>query len=82
MEETITITGWAVDEEANSATSTVFIVIDGQIVILTLYGLTRSDVAESLNNANTDRATLITAAHKKVLVGSLNVSTFYSDLRR
>ena len=49
-QETITITGWAVDERANSVASAVFIVIDGQIMVPTLYGLMRPDVANSLMN--------------------------------
>ena len=58
-EETITITGWAIDEQANSVASAVFIVIDGQTVIPTLYGLTRSDVAESLKNTNFENSGFI-----------------------
>jgi hypothetical protein len=58
-EETIIITGWAVDEQASSVASAVFIVIDGQIVMPTLYGLTRPDVAESLKNMNFENSGFI-----------------------
>ena len=49
---TITITGWAVDEQANDVATTVFITIDGRIDIPTLYGLDRQDVANYFKNAN------------------------------
>jgi len=49
---TITITGWAVDEEANDVASAVFITIDGRIDIPTLYGLDRQDIANYFKNSN------------------------------
>jgi len=52
QEETITITGWAVDKEASDVASAVFITIDGRIDIPTLYGLDRQDVANYFKNPN------------------------------
>jgi hypothetical protein len=52
QEETITITGWAVDTQANGVASAVFITIDGRIDIPALYGLDRPDVANYLKNQN------------------------------
>ena len=49
---TITITGWAVDKQANDVASAVFITIDGRIDIPTLYGLDRQDVANYFKNSN------------------------------
>jgi hypothetical protein len=66
-EETITITGWAVDVQDNSVASAVFIVIDGQIVIPTLYGLTRPDVADSLKNTNFENSGFIALFSSSVL---------------
>jgi hypothetical protein len=50
--ETITITGWAVDKQANDVASGVFIVIDDEIHIPVIYGLDRPDVADYLKNSN------------------------------
>jgi len=51
-EETMTIKGWAVDKQANSTASAVFITIDGGTDIPTLYGLDRQDVANNYKNPN------------------------------
>jgi hypothetical protein len=50
--ETITITGWAVDKQANDVASAVFIVIDDEIRIPVIYGLDRPNVADYLKNPN------------------------------
>lgn len=50
--ETITITGWALDEQANDVASTVFIIVDGEIKVPVIYGLDRPDVANYFENAN------------------------------
>jgi hypothetical protein len=50
--ETINITGWAVDEQANDVASTVFIIVDDEIRIPVIYGLDRPDVANCLMNSN------------------------------
>ena len=47
---TITITGWAVDKQANSTARAVFITIDGNLDVPTLYGGDRPDVAAALGN--------------------------------
>ena len=48
--QTITITGWAVDKQANDVASGVFITIDDRVSIPAFYGLDRSDVAVYLGN--------------------------------
>jgi hypothetical protein len=53
-DDTIVITGWAAID--NSVAGAVFIVIDGQIAIPTLYGLSRPDVAESLRSDNVENS--------------------------
>jgi uncharacterized membrane protein len=50
--ETITITGWAVDNQANDVASAVFIVADGVTRIPVIYGLDRQNVADHLENPN------------------------------
>jgi len=50
--ETLTITGWAVDKQANDAASAVFLVIDDSHIIPTVYGLAKPDVASHFNNRN------------------------------
>jgi len=45
QKETVTIWGWAVDQEAKNTAGGVFISIDGQIDIPTMYGGDRPDVA-------------------------------------
>lgn len=50
--ETITITGWAVDKQANDAASAVFIIIDEVTRIPVIYGLDRPNVADYLKNPN------------------------------
>ena len=47
---TITITGWAVDKQANATARAVFITIDGAIDLPTLYGGDRPDVAAAYGN--------------------------------
>lgn len=51
QQETITIVGWATDSRSDVASS-VWITIDGNIQVPTLYGLDRPDVANDLNNPN------------------------------
>lgn len=48
----ITITGWAVDESANTPAKAVFVSIDDKLNILTRYGLDRADVAKFYKNNN------------------------------
>jgi len=50
--ETITITGWAVDKQANDVASAVFIIVDDEIHIPVIYGIDRPDVANYLKNSN------------------------------
>lgn len=50
--ETINITGWAVDKQANDVASAVFIIVDDEIRISVIYGLDRPDVANYLMNSN------------------------------
>lgn len=49
---TITITGWAVDKQANDVASAVFIVVDDEVRIPVIYGLDRPDVANHFENSN------------------------------
>jgi len=51
-QKTITITGWAVDKQANDVAFAVFITIDGRIDIPVLYGLDREDVVNYFKNPN------------------------------
>lgn len=51
-EDTIVITGWAVDKHAKGPAEAVFITIDDELNIPTLYGLDRPDVANAYNNKN------------------------------
>ncbi len=51
-EAEMTISGWAVDKHANSPAKAVFITIDDELNIPTLYGLDRPDVANAYNNKN------------------------------
>jgi cbb3-type cytochrome oxidase subunit 3 len=46
--ETLTISGWAVDQEAKNTAGGVFVSIDGQIDIPAMYGGDRPDIAASL----------------------------------
>ena len=46
----IIINGWAVDRLANTSAKAVFIMIDNNLTIPTLYNLDRSDVARAFNN--------------------------------
>jgi hypothetical protein len=48
QKETLTIWGWAVDQEAKNTAGGVFISIDGQIDIPAMYGGDRPDIAASL----------------------------------
>jgi len=50
QERTITITGWAVDREANAPARVVFITIDGTLDLPALYGVDRPDVAAAFSN--------------------------------
>lgn len=50
-QETITVTGWAVDDSARNVASAVFISVDGKTNIATLYGLERPDVATSFHDS-------------------------------
>jgi len=49
QQETITITGWAVDKYSNDVASSVFITIN-EIDIPTIYGIDRPDIANKYNN--------------------------------
>ena len=49
-EKTITISGWALDREANDVGSEVFITIDGRVDIPANYGIDRSDVSDHFEN--------------------------------
>jgi hypothetical protein len=51
-QETITITGWAIDRQAKSAAFTVFVNVDGRIDIPTLYGLDRPDAVAASKDPN------------------------------
>ncbi|MGP8069922.1 MAG: hypothetical protein ACLP5V_08535 [Candidatus Bathyarchaeia archaeon] len=66
-QETITLTGWAVDEKANSVASSVFIIIDGQITIPTLYGLMRPDVVQSLGTPSYEYSGFIATFSPSIL---------------
>jgi hypothetical protein len=50
-EETITISGWAVDQKAGRAAGGVFVNVDGQIDIPTLYGSNRQSVVDIFKNS-------------------------------
>ncbi|MDH5780084.1 MAG: hypothetical protein OEZ29_05770 [Candidatus Bathyarchaeota archaeon] len=50
--ETVTITGWAVDKQANDVASTVFIIIDDKNIVPVFYGIDRPDVANNFGNTN------------------------------
>jgi hypothetical protein len=71
-QETITITGWAVDEKANSVASAVFIIIDGQIMVPTLYGLMRPDAADSLKNPSLEYSGFIATFSPSILSPGLH----------
>ena len=47
-DDTVTLTGWAVDALANKVAFTVFVTFDGKIDVPALYGLERPDVAQAL----------------------------------
>jgi len=49
-EETVTISGWAVDQHAGKTAGGVFITINDRIDIPAIYGLDRPDVAEHFKN--------------------------------
>jgi hypothetical protein len=66
-QETITITGWAVDEKTNSVATAVFIIIDGQVFVPTLYGLMRPDVADSLSNPSFEYSGFIATFSPSIL---------------
>jgi hypothetical protein len=51
-QETITISGWAVDKQANGAALAVFVTLDGKLDIPALYGGDREDVANAFKNPN------------------------------
>jgi hypothetical protein len=68
-QETITITGWAVDGKANSMAAAVFIIIDGQIIISTLYGLMRPDVANALKNPSFEYSGFVATFSSSILGG-------------
>jgi len=46
QEETLTVMGWAVDQQFEKTAGGVFIIIDGKIDIPALYGLDRPDIAD------------------------------------
>jgi len=50
-EKTITISGWAVDQKAGRAAGGVFVNVDGQIDIPTLYGLDHQSVVDVFKNS-------------------------------
>ena len=49
-EKTITISGWALDQGVQEVAGGVFVDVDGQLDIPSLYGLDRQDVAEHFEN--------------------------------
>jgi len=51
-DESIKISGWAIDERAGGPAKTVFISIDGELNIPTLYGLERPDVVKVYDSKN------------------------------
>jgi len=50
QEQTITISGWAVDQQAQKQAGGVFVTIDDKLDIPALYGLDRKDVADHFQN--------------------------------
>jgi hypothetical protein len=48
--DTVTISGWAIDARASMVAGAVFITVDGNIQIPTVYGLNQKDVASHLGN--------------------------------
>lgn len=50
QEPTITISGWAVDQQAKKQAGDVFVTIDDKLDIPALYGLDRKDVADHFKN--------------------------------
>jgi len=50
--QTLTIAGWAVDRKSGEVASSVFIIIDNNTRIPTIYGLDRPDVVTHLKNPN------------------------------
>ena len=52
IQKTVNIAGWAVDLKTNNVASAVFIVINGETDIPTVYGTERLDVAQAYNNPN------------------------------
>jgi len=65
---TIYISGWAVDENAGQAAGGVFINVDGQMDIPTLYNLDRQDIAGFLSNSGY-RYSGFTASFATSLIG-------------
>jgi hypothetical protein len=48
-DDTVTIVGWAVDEEARRPAGTVFLTVDDRLAIPTMYGADRPDIAARMN---------------------------------
>ncbi len=69
-QETVTITGWVVDEI--SVASAVFIIIDGHIMVPTLYGIMRPDVADSLGNPSFEYSGFIATFSPSILRAGLH----------
>lgn len=79
--ETLIISGWAVDQEAKNAAGGVFVSMDGKIDIPALYGLDRPDVAQALHNARYKSSGFLASFATAVLgegqhVVSLKIVTF------
>ena len=70
---TITITGWVVDEKANSVASAVFILIDGHIMVPTLYGLMRPDVADNFRNTSFEYSGFIATFSSSILTAGPHI---------
>lgn len=74
QQETITITGWALDSHADIA-SAVWITVDGKIQIPTLYGLERQDIAINLGKPSLSSSGFIASFSSSVF--SLGNHTIY-----
>jgi hypothetical protein len=64
---TITITGWAVDKQANTTARTVFLIINGTLDVPTLYGGDRPDVAAALGNPHFEYSGFIATFSSSIL---------------
>jgi hypothetical protein len=48
-DDTVTIVGWAIDDEARRPAGAVFLTVDDRLTIPTLYGTDRQDIAAKVN---------------------------------